>query len=87
MTDIVKKNRLDWEEYSEKYQAFNLSDSILERLKARPESAFAYTPPGFNILLTLLYMEFRSFSHTCNWHKNPVAALPEMIAFAGRKLG
>ena len=37
MTDIVKKNRLDWEEYSEKYQAFNLSDSILERLKARPE--------------------------------------------------
>ena len=41
MTDIVKKNRLDWEEYSEKYQAFNLSDSILERLKARPESAFA----------------------------------------------
>ncbi len=40
MTDIVKKNRLDWEEYSEKYQAVNLSDSILERLKARPESAF-----------------------------------------------
>nr|WP_290461033.1 hypothetical protein [Acutalibacter muris] len=38
MTDIVKKNRLDWEEYSEKYQAFNLSDSILERLKQRRRS-------------------------------------------------
>ena len=38
MTDIVEKNRLDWEEYSEKYQAFNLSDSILERLKQRRRS-------------------------------------------------
>lgn len=41
MTDIVEKNRQDWEKYSEKYMAFNLSDSVLERLKARPESAFA----------------------------------------------
>ena len=40
MTDVVEKNRLDWEKYSEKYQAFNLSDKILERLKSRPESAF-----------------------------------------------
>ncbi|MDE6838700.1 MAG: class I SAM-dependent methyltransferase [Acutalibacter sp.] len=41
MTDIVEKNRQDWEKYSEKYMAFNLSDSVLERLKSRPESAFA----------------------------------------------
>lgn len=41
MTDIVEKNRRDWEGYSERYMAFNLSDSVLERLKARPESAFA----------------------------------------------
>ena len=41
MTDIVEKNRQDWEKYSEKYMAFNLSDSVLEHLKARPESAFA----------------------------------------------
>lgn len=40
MTDIVEKNRLDWEKYSEKYQAFNLSDTILARLKKSPESAF-----------------------------------------------
>lgn len=40
MTDIVEKNRLDWEEYSSKYMSYNLSDSVLERLKARPESAF-----------------------------------------------
>lgn len=40
MTDIVEKNRLDWDEYSPKYMSYNLSDSVLERLKARPESAF-----------------------------------------------
>ena len=41
MTGMVEKNRRDWEGYSERYMAFNLSDSVLERLKARPESAFA----------------------------------------------
>lgn len=40
MTDIVEKNRQDWEKYSEKYMAFHLSDPMLERLKARPERAF-----------------------------------------------
>ncbi len=40
MADIVEKNRRDWEEISQKYMAFNLSDKILERLKTRPQSAF-----------------------------------------------
>ena len=40
MLDVVEKNRRNWEEYSKKYQAFNLSERILERLKQNPQSAF-----------------------------------------------
>lgn len=40
MTDIVEKNRRDWEAYSQKYMAFNLSDKVLDSLKAKPQSAF-----------------------------------------------
>lgn len=58
MTRIVEKNWLAWEKYSEKYMAFNLSASMLGRLKTKPEGAF-----------------------------NPAAALPEIVAFAGRKDG
>lgn len=40
MESVVEKNRQDWENYSEKYMAFNLSDKILERLAAEPATAF-----------------------------------------------
>ncbi len=130
MTDIVEKNRRDWEGYSERYMAFNLSDSVLERLKVvKPYDStgpfedettvsFAWrvqdiVNPILDAGIRLMRMEeimpkpdyehpfFVKNEEIVNgrrlsreevdamydWRQNPAAALPEMIALAGRRDG
>ena len=95
MNNIVEKNRLDWETYSEKYMAFNLSDSMLdagirlihmEEIMPRPDYEHPFFVKNEDIVNGKLPSR-EEIDAMYDWRWNPAAVLPEMLAFAGRRAG